>query len=63
MSGPTNGYERPKPSDRPMDARLRPDDGLPAAGQVAPHGGYQRAEFFQALKIPMQNGVGKKERS
>jgi hypothetical protein len=46
-----------------MDERIRPDEGLPPAGQVAPHGGEARTEFFGRLKIPMQNGVGKKERS
>jgi hypothetical protein len=42
-----------------MDTRIREGEGLPAAGQVAPHGGEARTEFFGRLKIPMQNGTGK----
>lgn len=59
MSG-SNGYERPKPSVKPMDKRLYDTPGLPAAGQVAPHGGIGRTDWFGRLKIPMQNGTGKK---
>jgi hypothetical protein len=61
----TNGNgqpEKPAPA-RTMDTRIREGEGLPASGQVAPHGGEARTEFFGRLKIPMQNGVGKKERT
>lgn len=40
----------------------RPHTVLPAAGQVAPPGGFERCEFFARLKIPMENGTGKPEK-
>jgi hypothetical protein len=64
MSAANGNGEREKAAPaRTMDTRIREGEGLPAAGQVAPHGGEARTEFFGRLKIPMQNGVGKKERS
>lgn len=60
MSGPTNGYARPPASEKPMDTRrYETGAGLPPAGQVAPHGGMARTEYFGRLRIPMQNGTGK----
>jgi hypothetical protein len=43
-----------------MLERTRDDDRLPPAGQIAPHGGVARTEFFGRLRIPMQNGTGKR---
>jgi hypothetical protein len=55
-----NGHVRPPKSDRPMDRRLHERPGLTRAGEVAPHGGVERTEFFGRLRIPMVNGTGKK---
>lgn len=62
MTRPANGVERLPWSDRPLaKVRVRDTPGLPPAGQVAPHGGVERSEFFGRLRIPMQNGTGKPE--
>lgn len=58
--------ENGRPERRPLAERRLYEAGpgnLPPAGQVAPHGGVKRTEFFGGLKVPMQNGTGKRPSS
>lgn len=48
-----------QPAPRAMVTRGYDTPGLPPAGQVPPHGGMARTEFFGGLKIPMVNGMPK----